>query len=92
MADGFRHTCFITNAPNNYDDVAVLELCHRGHARVEDPIRNWKDCGLANLPFASFTQNLTWVALSLVAGSLLAWAQMTCFDGELKKAEPKTLR
>ena len=26
------------------------------------------------------------------AGSLLAWAQMTCLDGELKKAEPKTLR
>ena len=29
MAEGFRHTCFITNAPNNDDDVAVLELRHR---------------------------------------------------------------
>jgi hypothetical protein len=92
MAEDFRHTCFITNAPNNDDDVAVLELRHRGHARVEDRIRNWKDCGLANLPSASFTQNLAWVALSLVAGSLLARAQMTCLNGELKKAEPKTLR
>ena len=92
FSEGYRHTCFITNAPSNDGDVAVLELRHRGHARVEDRIRNWKDCGLANLPFASFTQNLAWVAASLVAGSLLAWAQMTCLDDELKKAEPKTLR
>ena len=92
MSEGYRHTCFITNAPDNDGDDAVLELRHRGHARVEDRIRNWKDCGLANLPFASFTQNLAWVATSLVAGSLLAWAQMTCLDDELKKAEPKTLR
>ena len=51
-----------------------------------------RTAGLQNLPFASFTQNLAWVAASLVAGALLAWAQMTCLDGELKKAEPKTLR
>ncbi|MGO9205941.1 MAG: transposase, partial [Candidatus Limnocylindrales bacterium] len=65
---------------------------HRGHARVEDRVRCWKDCGLQNLPFASFTQNLAWVATSLVAGALIAWMQMTCLDGELKKAEPKTIR
>ena len=28
----------------------------------------------------------------LVAGALLAWAQLTCFDGALAKAEPKTIR
>jgi hypothetical protein len=92
MSEGYRHTCFITNAATAEDDVATLELRHRGHARVEDRVRNWKDCGLKNLPFASLTQNLTWVAASLIAGSLLAWAQMTCLDGELTKAEPKTLR
>ena len=73
-------------------DAAALECRHRGHARVEDRVRCWKDCGLQNLPFASFTQNLAWVATSLIAGALIAWAQMTCLDGELKKAEPKTLR
>ncbi len=91
-SEGWRHTCFITNATALQIDAAVLELRHRGHARVEDRVRNWKDCGLQNLPFASFTQNLAWVAVSLLAGALLAWAQMTCLDGELKKAEPKTLR
>jgi hypothetical protein len=92
MSEGYRHTCFSTNAPDNDGDDAVLELRRRGHTRVEDRIRNWKDCGLANLPFASSTQNLARVATSLVAGSLLAWAQMTCLDDELKKAEPKALR
>ncbi len=92
MSEGWRHTCFITNANALQIDAAALELRHRGHARVEDRVRNWKDCGLQNLPFASFTQNLAWVAVSLIAGALLAWAQMTCLDGELRKAEPRTLR
>jgi hypothetical protein len=91
-SEGFRHTCFITNANGLNFDAAVLECRHRGHARVEDRVRCWKDCGLQNLPFASFTQNLAWVATSLIAGALIAWAQMTCLGGELKVAEPKTLR
>ncbi len=92
MSEGWWHTCFTTNADALQIDAAALELRHRGHARVEDRVRNWKDCGPVNLPLASFTQNLAWVAVSLVAGSLLAWAQMTCLDHELKRAEPKTLR
>jgi hypothetical protein len=91
-SEGFRHTCFITNASALNFDAAVLECRHRGHARVEDRVRCWKDCRLQNLPFASFTQNLAWVATSLIAGVLIAWAQMTCLDGGLKKAEPKTIR
>ena len=91
-SEGFRHTCFITNASALNFDAAALECRHRGHARVEDRVRCWKDCGLQNLPFASFTQNLAWVATSLIAGSLIAWAQMTCLDGGLKVAEPRTFR
>jgi hypothetical protein len=91
-AEGFRHTCFITDTDTDTGDIAVLELRHRGHARVEDRVRTWKDCGLANLPFESFVRNETWVAVSLVAGALLAWSQMVCFDGAMAKAEPKTIR
>ena len=87
---GWRHTCFITNTEG--DDIAALELRHRGHARVEDRVRCWKACGLANLPFDGFCANEAWVAVSLIAGALLAWSQMTCFDGALAKAEPKTMR
>ena len=78
-AEGFRHTCFITNTEGR--DIAALELRHRGHARVEDRIRNWKDCGLANLPFDSVVRNKAWVATSLVAGALLAWSP----DGLLRR-------
>ncbi len=89
-SEGFRHTCFITNTKGR--DIAALELRQRGHARVEDRIRNWKDCGLTNLPFDSFVRNEVWVATSLIAGALLAWSQMVCFEGALAKAEPKTMR
>lgn len=56
---GFRHTCFITNTAG--DDLAALELRHRGHAQVEDRVRCWKACGLSNLPFDGFARNeVTW--------------------------------
>jgi Transposase DDE domain group 1 len=45
-----------------------------------------------NLPFDGFCANEAWVAVSVIAGSLLAWSQMTGFDGALAKAEPKTMR
>src|SRR5208283_5198475 len=82
MSEGYQHTCFITNAVKLDDDVPALELRHRGPARGADPVRNWKDCGLKNLPFASFTQNLAWVAASLIAGSLLVWAD---FGGSTRR-------
>jgi hypothetical protein len=87
---GWRHTYFITNSAG--DDIAALELRHRGHAHVEDRIRAWKACGLGNLPFEGFCANEAWLAVSLVALNLLAWAQLPCFEGPLAKAEPKTLR
>lgn len=90
VGEGFRHTCVLTNTEGS--DIASLELRHRGHARVEDRVRNWKACGLGNLPFEDVVRNMAWVQVTLVAGALLAWAQMLCFDGALVKAEPKTLR
>ncbi|MGA2307899.1 MAG: IS1380 family transposase [Acidimicrobiales bacterium] len=62
---GWRHTCFITNTQG--DDIAALELRHRGHARVEDRVRCWKACGLANLPFDGYCANEAWVAVSVIA-------------------------
>jgi hypothetical protein len=88
--EGFRHTCFITNSTSA--DICALECRHRGHARVEDRVRNWKDCGLSNLPFEDVVRNMAWVQVSLRAGALLAWAQMTALSRTLAKAEPKALR
>jgi Transposase DDE domain group 1 len=89
-ASGFRHTCFITSTSST--SMAPLELRQRGHARVEDRVRTWKDCGLKNLPFDGFCRNQAWVAVSLIAAALLAWTQLTCFEGALAKAEPKRFR
>ncbi|MCP3975985.1 MAG: IS1380 family transposase [bacterium] len=87
--EGWRHTCHITNTPG---PIVELELRHRHHARVEDRIRNWKTCGLANLPFEDFVRNQAWLAATVIASNLLAWTQLLCLDADLAKAEPKTLR
>ena len=69
--DGYRLAVFLTDQPN--DDIAQLDLTHRGHARVEDRIRQGKDCGLSNLPFQSFAHNQVWLWLVMAAQDLIAW-------------------
>jgi hypothetical protein len=87
---GYRHTCFLTDQDGN--DIAALELRHRGRARVEDSIRAGKDTGMRNLPHHAYQHNQTWLELSLIAQDLLTWTKLICLDGELAKAEPKRLR
>ena len=79
------------NGPR-HRDIATLELRHRGHARVEDRIKNWKDCGLTNFPFEDYVRNQAWLAVSFAATALLAWTQLVCLTGPLARAEPKTIR
>ena len=87
---GYRYTCFLTDQDGN--DIAELELRHRGRARVEDSIRNGKDTGMSNLPHHAFEHNQTWLELSLIAQDLLTWTKLICLTGELTTAEPKRLR
>jgi Transposase DDE domain group 1 len=89
-ADGHRFQVFITDQAG--DDLAVLELRHRQHARIEDRIRCGKATGLANLPFDLWRRNSVWVELVLAACDLTSWTQALLLDGELARAEPKTLR
>ncbi len=87
---GYRYTCFLTDQDGN--DIAILELRHRGRARVEDSIRAGKDTGMRNLPHHAFEHNQTWLETSLIAQDLLTWTKLICLDGELASAEPKRLR
>ena len=87
---GYRHTCFLTDQDG--EDIAELELRHRGRARVEDSIRAGKDTGMRNLPHFAFEHNQTWLELSLIAQDLLCWMKLTCLTEELARAEPKQLR
>ena len=87
---GQRHTAFLTDADGA--DIAVLELAHRRHARVEDRIRTWKEVGATHLPFWDHPANEAWLNLSLIAMTLIAWSQLVGFAGKLAKAEPRTFR
>jgi hypothetical protein len=88
--DGHRFQVFVTDQPEA--DIAQLELRHRQRARVEDRIRGAKATGLANLPFERMRRNAVWLELVLLAQDLVCWAQALLLDGELRVAEPKTLR
>jgi hypothetical protein len=87
---GYRHTCSLTDQEG--EDIAALEVRHRGRARVEDSIRAGKDTGMRNLPHHAFQHNQTWLELSLIAEDLLCWTRLVCLTGDLARAEPKRLR
>jgi hypothetical protein len=88
--NGLRHQTLITNSQDS--DIAYLEARHRLHARVEDRIKDAKECGPANFPCSSFQANRVWLLLVLMAQDLLAWARRLCLPGEFSEAAPKRLR
>jgi len=88
--DGYRLAVFITDQKDK--NTARLDLTHRGHARVEDRIREGKDCGMRNLPFKSFEHNQVWLWLVQLAQDLIAWAKQLCLADEARAWELKRLR
>ena len=72
--------------------LGYIDAAHRVHARVEDGIRTGKDCGIGGFPSRDFAINSAWLAVSLIAATLLSWLRLIALDGDLAKAEPKTLR
>jgi hypothetical protein len=87
---GYRFQTFATNTA--VGQLPALEARHRAHARVEDRIRCGKDTGYGRFPSRHFAINAVWLELALIAADLLAWTQTMLLDGDLAKAEPKTLR
>jgi len=88
--DGYRLAVFLTDQPD--PDITALDLTHRGHARVEDRIREGKDCGLANLPFRSFAHNQVWLWLVQLAQDLIAWTKQLALAEQARSWELKRLR
>lgn len=88
--DGHRFQVFICDSTDA--DLSYLEARHRGHARVEDRIRNAKQTGLANFPCHDFANNAAWLVVVLMACDMIAWTQQLALEGEMAKAEPKRLR
>nr|WP_322778886.1 transposase [Frankia sp. Cas4] len=88
--EGHRFHVTATNLPTG--QVPLLEACHRVQARVESRIRCGKDTGLRRLPSQKFAMNSVWCAAVGIACDLLAWLGLLALDGDLAKAEPKTIR
>jgi Transposase DDE domain group 1 len=68
------------------------DAAHRVHARVEDAIRTGKDTGLGHFPSHDFALNAAWLTAAMTGQILLAWLKLLALDGDLAKAEPRTLR
>jgi hypothetical protein len=96
QADGWRYTLWVTNLPTHTrgwrGQNAYIDAAHRVHARVEDRIRTGKDTGISRFPSHSLAINSTWLSASLIAATLLTWLAHLALDGDLARAEPKTLR
>ena len=90
--EGLRRQVFITDSPRSMCSVQLLELRHRGHARVEDRIRCGKDSGFGRFPSRQFGINAAWLELALVGIDPLALTRTLLLDGEHALAEPKKLR
>ena len=60
--------------------------------RWRTPSKALRDTGLDRMPFRRFAVNQIWLELVLAAADLLARLQTVALDGELARAEPKTLR
>jgi hypothetical protein len=88
--DGYRFQAILTDQTD--ENIAVIECRHRGHAHVEDRIRDDKDTGLSKFPFKEFQLNQVWLEIVMLAHDLLIWTQELVLDDQLTKAEPKRLR
>ena len=65
---------------------------HRQRARYEDRIKDAKDTGLTNLPYADAASNAIWIHVVLLAMNLTTWAQQLALTGTWRVDQPKTLR
>ena len=94
--DGWRYSLQASNVPAGLRgwraQLGYIDAAHRVHARVEDCIRTGKDCGIGRFPSHDFAMNSAWLAASLMAAALLSWLRLIALDGDLARAEPKTLR
>jgi len=95
-ADGYRYQLWVTNLPATTrgwrGKNAYIDAGHRVHARVEDCIRTGKDTGIGRFPSRDFTVNQAWLTAAMTGQILLAWLRLLALDGDLAKAEPRTLR
>jgi hypothetical protein len=94
--DGWRYSLWATNRPPDtrgwLGQNAYIDAAHRVQARVEDAIRTGKQAGLGHFPSFDFKVNAAWLTAAMTGQILLAWLKLLGLDGDLARAEPKTIR
>jgi Transposase DDE domain group 1 len=55
-------------------------------------IRTGKDTGMGHFPSHDYGLNQAWLDAAMIACILLSWLKFLALDGDLARAEPKTLR
>jgi hypothetical protein len=84
----YGYHAFITDREG---DMLALERDHRGHAEVENTIRDLKyGVGLNHLPSGRFGANAAWLALQVMAHNLARWTSRIALKEQL--IATKTLR
>ena len=84
----YSYHAFITDREG---DALELEADHRGHAEIENAIRDLKyGVGLNHLPSGRFAANAAWLAVQVVAHNLARWTGRIVL--EEAAATTKTLR
>src|SRR4051794_16569576 len=86
----WRHGAFATNTVGG--QLQWLDARHRTQAHVEDKIKELKATGAEKLPTADQGRNAAWLQLAALAVTVTAWLRHLALDGDLRLAEPKTLR
>jgi hypothetical protein len=99
---GWKYSITCTNIPEGgiagvpgSHHPQYIDTVHRQHAVVETGgVRTAKAMGLRNLPSKSWQVNSGWVITANIAADLAAWTRLLghCDDGELREADPDTLR
>lgn len=86
----WRYGAFATNTLGG--QLQWLDARHRTQAHVEDKMKELKAMGAVKLPSVDPGRNAAWLQLAALAVTLTAWLRHLALDGDLKTAEPKTLR
>ena len=99
---GWKYSITCTNIPGTgikgvpgSHHPQYIDVVHREHAVVETSgVRTAKAMGLRNLPSKTWQVNCGWVIAANIAADLTAWTRLLgcCDDGELRDADPDTLR
>ena len=95
--DGWRYSLWATNRPadtkgwRGQNALSTPATACTPGSRTRS-FRTGKDTGLGHFPSFDYQVNAAWLTAAMTGQILLAWLKLLALDGDLARAEPKTLR